>query len=130
MTEFIYCPYCGAKNASTNRFCENCGQKLVSEFPSTAQQSTSGFPSYEQQVSKGYMGTPPPQENVGNISSSTAYRPIASSGSFDAMYPQPVPKKKKNTTGYILLIIFGVIFGLPIIVTLIFFLIALFGVMT
>lgn len=24
----MFCQYCGAKNASSNRFCENCGQQI------------------------------------------------------------------------------------------------------
>ncbi|MHA1667513.1 MAG: zinc-ribbon domain-containing protein [Candidatus Heimdallarchaeaceae archaeon] len=101
MSDYIYCPYCGARNSAENHFCESCGQKIVSsriESSPSRQDSTIGP---YQQTSRGCM-----------------------SGSYDAVptYPDPNVRRKGSGVPTFLKIFLGLIFFfVPFIFFLIFF---------
>ena len=137
MSEFIYCPYCGAKNASTNKFCENCGQKLFETTDNTKTEVISGFPSYENQINQGFMGgsvssvnpsgTFNNQPQFNNNASYKPYQPpVASSGSYDAMRTYQPPKEDKSLSivKTIFAILFLVFFGIPLLVFILIVLVA------
>jgi uncharacterized membrane protein YvbJ len=108
---YVFCQYCGARNESTNNFCENCGQTLSQPQPQSQSQP---------QTSNTYQSYQPSQSNASQPirqSSSTA-------GSFDALpgraYPySPQKREGMPTVAKVLLIIF--FFVIPLIFFILFF---------
>lgn len=108
----MFCQYCGAKNVSSNRFCENCGQQI-----STPDGPPQNQPYQPAQPQYGQPYQPYQPQHQGQQGSSM-------SGSYDAVpgtqYPYP-PQKRGGMSPAVkaLLIIFFLV--LPAIFFAIFF---------
>lgn len=112
MSDFIYCSFCGARNPSSNSFCENCGDTMHKTNTSTQ---------------KEYLS--PPSHDSRNVTyqqvrEPSTYQPTNSpmSGSYDAL-PRTQPyNQNQNRSGFpralkIFLLVF--FFGIPAILVLI-----------
>ena len=104
MSNGNFCHYCGAKNAVSNRFCENCGQALdETQSSSSPQQISSQFTPYHQTSS---------QDSSSSMSGSYDVLP-------GAQQPYTPQRQGLPTAVKVLLVLF--FFGLPFIFFLIFF---------
>ncbi len=112
MSDYIYCSFCGARNHSSNKFCENCGDNMLKTTSSTQKESV----------------TPPSQESR-NVTYQQARGPSTyhptnppMSGSYDAL-PRTRPyNQNQNRSGFpkglkIFLLLF--FFGIPAILVLV-----------
>jgi len=132
MTEFIYCPYCGAKNASTNKFCENCGQKLYEDTEINDQSFSETIPPYSNSVKPNstvlqgnqgdYLSNRTQTDNCTYNPNYRPYVPVSgNTGTFNTMrtYQPHVDQSNErrfNTIKTIFTIIFILFFGLPILI--------------
>ncbi|MHA1200658.1 MAG: zinc-ribbon domain-containing protein [Candidatus Heimdallarchaeaceae archaeon] len=107
---YMFCQFCGARNTSNNRFCENCGQSLVETTtpqprpqPQPAPVRQRGYQPYQQQ----------PSQQGRSIT-----------GSYDAVpgqqYPYQ-PTKPKGVPNWVKVLIVLFFFGLPVLFVIIFF---------
>ncbi len=112
MSDYIYCSFCGARNHSSNKFCENCGDNMLKATSSTQKESV----------------TPPSQESRNvtyqQVRGPSTYKPTnpPMSGSYDAL-PRTRPyNQNQNRSGFpkglkIFLLLF--FFGIPVILVLV-----------
>lgn len=115
---FEYCPYCGAKNSTENKFCENCGQPLKADSPAQPVPGASPVP-YQQPSPSGPVIQTPYQQSAPRVSTS---------GSMDAINPYYTQRKKRSDSTKIAIVlgIIFFIFFMPIILFFIFAFIPLF----
>jgi len=103
---YIFCQFCGARNNTENRFCENCGQALTD-----SSQSSQPQPTYSQPTStQTYQPYQPYQQNQ----QSQQGRSI--SGSYDAVpgqqYAYP-PQKPRGVPNWVKVLIILAFFAIP-----------------
>jgi len=114
---YIFCEFCGARNNSQNRFCENCGQNIT-ENGNVPHQQPQARPANVQhqgyQPYQPYQAQQPQQPQQGR----------SISGSYDAVpgqiYPYQ-PKKPGGVPNWVKVVIALFFFGLPVLFVIIFF---------
>ena len=111
---FVFCQYCGARNDSANRFCENCGQSLSQPQPQPqSQPSNTPYQPYQ-----------PYQPSQPSIRQPIRQSSSSISGSYDAVpgraYPYSPQKRQGMPTAVKVLLIFF-FFIIPLIFFIVFF---------